>query len=141
MYVYVCVRFYDLVEQANTSWKRVGIGSKEVVVDERRCLVPGNRTIRGGGGERTEWMEKKKKNCRRRPANNYLDHLSSRLLYLLSSFFLLIFVVVYTFYIPSFSRPTLRHIRGARFIGSRFPRYIIDGKKFFQMESKWEHFS
>lgn len=53
-----------------------------VVVDERRCLVPGNRTIRGeGGGERTEWMKKKgKKSCRRRPANNYLDHLSSRLL-------------------------------------------------------------
>lgn len=35
------------------------------MVDERRCLVPGNRTIRGGGGERTEWMKKEEKKKRR----------------------------------------------------------------------------
>lgn len=80
--VYVCAR-YDLVEQANTSWKRMGIGGEEVwwwMKDDASFRAIG-RYGGEGGGERTEWMKKKgKKSCRRRPANNYLDHLSSRLL-------------------------------------------------------------
>lgn len=84
-----------------------------------------------GGGERTEW--KKRKSCRRRPANNYLDHLSSRLLYLLSSSFLLIFVVVYTFYTPSFSPPTLRRIRGRKLHRISFYGILLMAKNF----SRW----
>lgn len=37
-----------------------GGGGKEVVVDERRCLVPGNRAIRGGGRRRKNGMDEKK---------------------------------------------------------------------------------
>lgn len=55
-----CVCALRSRRQANTSWKRVGIGGKEVVVDERRYLVPGNRAIRGGGRRRKNGMDEKK---------------------------------------------------------------------------------
>lgn len=62
--VYVCAR-YDLVEQANTSWKRVGIGGEEVwwwwMKDDASFRAIGRYGGREEAKERNGWKKKGKK--------------------------------------------------------------------------------